>query len=71
MYPIETVTLSSDFQIAISEKTCAFVGFQSGEKLDMIAYDKRIELIPSQQMKSFRGIAKGVNTCIEREDDRL
>ena len=43
----------------------------SSAELEMTAYDGRIELIPVKQMNSFRGIAKGINTACEREDDRL
>ena len=73
MRSTEIVTLSSDFRITIPPKTCEIFGLQSGEKLEMTAYDGRIELIPvKQQMNSFRGIAKGINTdCGRDDDDRL
>ena len=71
MRSTEIVTLSSDFQIPIPPKTCEIFGLQSGEKLEMTAYDGRIELIPIKRMESFRGIAKGIDTTCERDDDRL
>ena len=71
MHSTEIVTISSDFQIAIPPRTCEVFGLQSGEKLEMTAYDGRIELVPVKQMNSFRGIAKGINTACERDDDRL
>jgi AbrB family looped-hinge helix DNA binding protein len=71
MQTIETVTLSSKFQIVIPKKTRETVGLQSGEKLKIIAYDGRIELIPVKPMKSFRGIAKGIDMQIERDEDRI
>ncbi|MDR1916881.1 MAG: AbrB/MazE/SpoVT family DNA-binding domain-containing protein [Synergistaceae bacterium] len=71
MNSTEIVTLSSDFQINIPPKTCAILGLQSGEKLEVIASEGRIELIPIKQIKAFRGIAKGINTNFEREKDRL
>jgi AbrB family looped-hinge helix DNA binding protein len=67
----KTVTLSSDYQIKIPPKACEIFGLRSGEKLEMTVYDGRIELIPIRSAKSFRGIAKGVNTSLEREKDRL
>ena len=71
MRSTEIVTLSSDFQIAIPPKTCEIFGLHSGEKLEMTAYDGRIELTRFKPMKSFRGIAKGIDTVVERDDDRL
>jgi hypothetical protein len=37
----------------------------------MTVRDGRIELVPIRLMKSFRGIAKGIDTNFEREKDRL
>ena len=72
MRSTEIVTLSSDFQIAIPPKTCEVFGVRAGEKLEIIAYNGRIELIPiKRQMNSFRGIAKGINTDCARDDDRV
>jgi len=72
MRSTEIVTLSSDFQIAIPPKACEVFGVQAGEKLEIIAYNGRIELIPiKRQMSSFRGIAKGINTDCARDDDRV
>ena len=71
MYSIETVTLSSENQITLPPKTCERAGLRSGAKLEIIVYDGRIELIPTKKMKSFRGIAKGINTSLVREADRL
>ena len=71
MSTLETVTLSPEFQITIPPKTCERVGLQCGARLELIVYDGRIELIPTKKMKSFRGIAKGINTDFIREEDRL
>ena len=71
MLTIETVTLSPEFQITIPPKACERAGLQSGAKMEIIVYDGRIELIPTKRMKSFRGIAKGINTNSVREADRL
>jgi AbrB family looped-hinge helix DNA binding protein len=71
MKSTEIVTLSSDFQINIPPTTCAILGLQSGEKLEVITREGKIELIPMKPMKAFRGIAKGIDTNFEREKDRL
>ena len=71
MRSTEIVTLSSDFQIAIPQKTCEIFGLRSGEKLEMTTYDGRIELTPVKQMRSYRGIAKGIDIVVARDEDRL
>ncbi|MDR1730472.1 MAG: AbrB/MazE/SpoVT family DNA-binding domain-containing protein [Synergistaceae bacterium] len=68
---VETVTLSSKFQILIPKRTREAVGLNSGEKLKIFVHDGRIELVPVKPMRSFRGIAKGIDASIERDDDRL
>lgn len=71
MHTIATVTLSPEYQITIPPQTCERIGLQSGAELEIIVYDGRIELIPTKKMKSFRGIARGINTNSVREEDRL
>jgi AbrB family looped-hinge helix DNA binding protein len=66
MQTMETVTISTKYQIAIPKKTREAIGLQSGEKLKIMTYDGRIELIPVKPMKSFRGIAAGIDTLFDR-----
>jgi hypothetical protein len=42
-----------------------------GQKLRVIEYEGRIELIPDRDISELRGFLKGINTAFEREDDRL
>ena len=46
------------------------MGIFSGQKIQILTYGNRIELIPIQPMGSLRGILKGIDTNVEREDDR-
>jgi AbrB family looped-hinge helix DNA binding protein len=68
---LETVTLSSKFQIVIPQKIRDSVGFHPGEKLKIIGYDGRVELVPEQSMKNFRGIASNVSASFVRDEDRI
>lgn len=40
---------------------------QPGQKMQVIAFQNRIELIPIAPVRAFRGFLKGINTNIERE----
>jgi hypothetical protein len=42
-----------------------------GQKMQVVEYGGRIELIPERDIKELRGFLKGINTEFEREGDRL
>jgi len=42
-----------------------------GQKLKVIEYEGRIELIPDRDISELKGFIKGINTAFIREDDRL
>jgi len=44
---------------------------KSGQKIQMISYGDRIELIPIKPMKEMRGFLKGINTEVARDKDRV
>ena len=71
MQTMETVKISNKYQIVIPKRTREAIGLRSGENLKIMAYDGRIELIPEKPMKSFRGIAAGIDTQFDRGEDRV
>ena len=71
MQTMETVTISTKYQIVIPKKAREAIGLQSGEKLKIMTYDGRIELIPVRPMRSFRGIAAGIDVRFDRDGDRV
>jgi AbrB family looped-hinge helix DNA binding protein len=66
---METVTLSSRYQVVIPLKVRKSLGLQPGQKVHVILYENRIELIPAKSTKEMRGFLKGLNTSIDREED--
>lgn len=68
---METVTVSSKFQIVIPRAIRESLGLQPGQKLQAIQYENRIELIPLKPIREMRGFLKGIDTTIEREPDRI
>ena len=71
MQTMDTVTISTKYQIVIPKKAREAIGLQSGEKLKIMTYDGRIELIPVRPMTSFRGIAAGIDVRFDRDGDRV
>jgi len=47
------------------------MGIKPGEKIQVIQYGDRIELIPVRSIKEMRGICKDMDTSLEREADRI
>ena len=68
---METVTLSSDYQVIIPKGIRESLGLRPGQKLRIVEYEGRIELIPDRDISELRGFVKGINTDFTREVDRL
>ena len=64
-----SVTISPKFQVVIPKEVRESMSLKSGEKLEVVQYGHRIELIPIKGMKSLKGLLKGMNTKFEREEE--
>jgi len=67
---MQTVTVSPKYQVVIPKVIREAMQLRPGQKLKIIAYDGRIELIPDKDIAELQGFLKGINTDFEREDDR-
>ncbi|MBK8985965.1 MAG: AbrB/MazE/SpoVT family DNA-binding domain-containing protein [Chloroflexi bacterium] len=67
----ETVSVSPKFQVVIPKAIREALDIQPGQKIQVIPYQNRIELIPVWPLKKARGFLKGIDTTIDREEDRL
>jgi len=65
------VTVSPKFQVVIPKHIRESMGIYSGQKVQMMSYQNRIELIPLKPMKEMKGFLKGINTDVQRDDDRV
>ncbi|MBI3935232.1 MAG: AbrB/MazE/SpoVT family DNA-binding domain-containing protein [Acidobacteria bacterium] len=68
---METVTVSPKYQVVIPRALRESLRIRPGQKVQMIQYGDRIELIPYQPVKKSRGFLKGIATNVEREADRV
>lgn len=68
---MNTVTLSPKYQVVIPLAVRTQLGLTPGEKLRVIRYQNRVELIPVRPIQKLRGILSGIDPSIKREDDRL
>jgi AbrB family looped-hinge helix DNA binding protein len=70
-FVMQQVTLSPKFQVVIPKPVRDEMRLVPGQKMQVIAYDGRIELIPIREISEMRGFAKGIDTHIDRESDRV
>lgn len=65
------VTISPKFQVVIPKEIREKLGLSPGQRVEAIAYEDRIELIPLRPIRQMRGFLKGIDTSIKREADRV
>jgi len=65
------VTVSPKFQVVIPKEVRETLGIFSGQKIQVLTYQNRIELIPIKPMKKLKGILKGIDTEVSRDKDRI
>lgn len=70
-FRMQFVTVSPKYQIVIPKSIRETLQLRPGQKLQVIEFDGRIELIPDMDIKMLHGFLKGINTEFKREDDRL
>ncbi|MEE4173080.1 MAG: AbrB/MazE/SpoVT family DNA-binding domain-containing protein [Xanthomonadales bacterium] len=68
---MSTVTVSPKFQVVIPKEVRESLGIKSGQKVQVMAYKDRIELIPLKPLQELRGFLKGIDTDVPRDSDRV
>jgi AbrB family looped-hinge helix DNA binding protein len=65
------ITVSSKYQIVIPRQIRNSLRIRPGQKLQVLQYRNRIEIVPLKPLRQMRGFLKGINTEIQREPDRV
>ncbi|MFC1852082.1 AbrB/MazE/SpoVT family DNA-binding domain-containing protein [candidate division CSSED10-310 bacterium] len=68
---MQTVKISPKYQIVIPKSVREALNLQPGQRMRLIHYEGRIELIPERDFSDLRGFLKGINTEVSREEDRV
>lgn len=68
---MQVATISPKFQVVIPQKVRQALALKPGQKVQVIVYNNRIELIPVRPITEARGFMAGMDTTIEREADRV
>jgi AbrB family looped-hinge helix DNA binding protein len=67
---MQSVTVSPKYQVVIPKTVREALNLRPGQKMQVVKYSGRIELIPERDIKELRGFLKGINTEFQREEDR-
>ncbi len=66
---MDAVTVSPKFQVVIPLKVRQMLRIKSGQKMQVIAYNNRVVMLPVRPIQEARGSLKGMDTTIEREEE--
>jgi AbrB family looped-hinge helix DNA binding protein len=67
---MEAVKISPKFQVVIPKKLREALKLAPGQRVQMVIYGNRIEMIPLRKISEMKGFLKGIDTTVEREPDR-
>ena len=68
---MQSVIVSPKYQVVIPKTIRETLNIRPGQKMQVIEYDGRIELIPERDIKELRGFLKGISTEFKREEDSV
>ncbi len=68
---MQTVTVSPKYQVVIPKEVRCRLGIKPGQKVEVLVYDERLVFIPVHGVRAARGLARGIDTQVPREGDRV
>ena len=68
---MQSVTVSPKFQVVIPRAVRKSMHIHPGQKMQVVEYDGRVELIPERDITELQGFVKGINIEFKREEDRV
>ena len=68
---MQSVTVSPKFQVVIPRPVRDRLQIHPGQKMQVVEYQGRVELIPERDISELRGFVKGINTQFDQDTDRL
>jgi AbrB family looped-hinge helix DNA binding protein len=66
---MNTVTISSKFQMVIPRAIREKWNIKPGQKVRLIVYGNHLEVVPVRDIREARGFLKGMSSDIEREEE--
>ncbi len=69
--PMLTVTVSPKYQVVIPKKIRNDLSLKPGMKLQILRFGERIEFVLVKSASEMKGFLKGLDTTVDREEDRI
>lgn len=66
-----SVTVSPKYQVVIPKEIRTAMDIRPGQKLVVLRYEDRIELVPVRPLEELRGFLRGIDTSVPRDGDRV
>jgi AbrB family looped-hinge helix DNA binding protein len=66
-----SVTVSPRYQIVIPKEVREAIRLHPGQKFHVFRFGDGIGLVPVRAPQELRGMLKGIDTDVERDDDRV
>jgi len=67
---VDAIKISPKFQVVIPRRIRETMHLRPGQKLQVVEFGNRIELVPLKSFSELKGFVKGIDTTFEREGDR-
>jgi len=68
---MNSVRVSPKYQIVIPREIRESMNIKPGETMQVFELEGRIEVVPVRPVRSLRGRYKGIDTTVERDEDRI
>lgn len=65
---MDSVTVSPKFQVVIPKAVRERINIRPGEKLQVLSFDNRIELVRIRPLDQMRGFLKGLDPSFSRDE---
>ena len=66
-----SVKVSPKYQVVIPKEIRDSLNLVPGQRMQVVQYENRIELIPERDISELEGFLKGIDTTFIREKDRV
>ncbi len=66
-----SVKISPKFQVVIPKEIREALHLLPGQRMQVVQYEGRIELIPERDIGELEGFLEGMDTSFTRDEDRL
>lgn len=68
---MDAVTVSTRFRVVIPKAVRERMGIRVGDRLQVLDFDNRIELVRARPMREMRGFLRGLDATFVRDEQDL